>query len=369
MKGNGQKYLETILSYSLAALLVVLLFLALLSSTDNLSWSLEWPSTLQAWSETFRNVGLIVVGIIGVVVALWRGSQTDRQLELTSKQLSETQSQFATLQKNTRFQQEQATFQEASKLLSDDDPAISNAGLALMQRLESKGSFQLEARDTLDTFGANRPFLTGFNLRDRRLLQRTLARNDDVTLYNTYLMNVIIDGADTNIYGTEINVENCNVHSIGFLPDFPAGAARPKWNFRNCYIKGDVSAILPSATFVGCIIFSNKTLSFSSGRLNRCIRYYSGPPPPRQAYKLPSSISRLSDTSAPVLKNEIWLNELSHPGGAASVRAWGSMPVPEHTDEASLELFAGPIGVADSVVARLTDTQKAAVGFDLSKDA
>lgn len=350
---------DKLMRHGLAALLVLAIALLLHAVTKEPETTDFLPVTAKEWSETLRNIGLLLVGWVGIILAFDRSRQTAEQIQQTQDRLAQTEREFATLQKNGSHERNQTTFQEACKLLADVDPAISLAGIALLERLELDETFGKGAQDVLDAYSADRAFNSGFNIRDRRILSRTLRGHKAVVFYNNYLLNLILGGSSPD--DQVIEFTNCNINGISFESGHASRSAKPTLKFRNCYIIGNVDALtLRKISFQNCILAISGTDVSLLTMCSRSIIYRKGTQ--RTAFRSPI-LSMPGRPASPATNQEVWLGKDDKPGGVASVRNWGFDPNSSHNAEQKMEGDVGEIGVLDGVRARLTKMERQAIGL------
>ena len=94
--------------------------------------------TVESFSTTIRNVGLVVGGIVAVMLAMWRSLVAQRQADATLRQAS-----AAFLQAQTAEHESKTTlrsflnerYEQGCSRLGSDDPAIRVDGIDMLERL------------------------------------------------------------------------------------------------------------------------------------------------------------------------------------------------------------------------------------------
>ena len=139
------------------------------------------------WSEVLRNYGFIVVGVVGVGLALWRGGQTQRQIE-------QTQEQFQATADREAVRRDEDTYREASQLLANKDSAISLAGVTLLTGLESDSTAPavgMHSKRLLDAYTDIKILYDGKVARDIEIFGRRARGGQNFYFGNKCLFNVI----------------------------------------------------------------------------------------------------------------------------------------------------------------------------------
>ena len=94
--------------------------------------------TVESFSTTIRNVGLVVGGIVAVMLAMWRSLVAQRQADATLRQASAAFLQAQTTERESRtnlrsFLNER--YEQGSSRLGSDDPAVRLDGIDMLERL------------------------------------------------------------------------------------------------------------------------------------------------------------------------------------------------------------------------------------------
>jgi hypothetical protein len=178
-----------------------------------LSWSLEpWIPISEpglVFSQWLRNVGLLVAAIAGLALAVWRGLQTDQQIQQTDRN-------FKASQEESKRSEDRNTYREAAKLLADQDDSIGFAGVQLLIRLAEESTMENEAADLLNGYVDGAIQLRGISLRDQAVLdwvctnRPTLAFTDTSFVGTRFLVFAPHDAA------RELSFSHCEVVDVVF---------------------------------------------------------------------------------------------------------------------------------------------------------
>ncbi len=95
------------------------------------SWPHPEASTTESNSETIRNVGLLLAGVLAFVFALWRAWVAERQAATARDQAKIAQEQAATAERGLLNER----YQKGAEMLGSDVLSVRLGGIYALQRL------------------------------------------------------------------------------------------------------------------------------------------------------------------------------------------------------------------------------------------
>ncbi len=200
--------------------------------------------TVESFSTTIRNVGLVVGGIVAVMLAVWRSLVAQRQADATLRQASAALLQSQTTERESRttllsFLNER--YEQGSSRLGSNDPAVRLDGIDVLERLarEHPSEYHVQVIKRLSLFVRNSADANRLREEVHAAMEVIGSRNEeDIALETDESFELNLGGSDLQGLGlARLNLSGSNLTRANFSGAVLYGVDFSNASFRRANLK------------------------------------------------------------------------------------------------------------------------------------